>query len=450
MIRACLALVALIIFPTAGLSQDTAIGERLRAYFEPLVETRDFSGVIAVRRGDELVAYERFGYADWETGARFTPDSTFAVGSVTKSLTAGLVLQMSQDGQIDLDAPARRYLPDLDPAFTASVADILHHRAGLPRDFPPGALSDTRSQSVIDWLNETQSFGPGPHPEAYSNVGYSVLAIIAERAGHGRFETLATMELLAPLGMTSSRLSRENAQPNVSGYSPGPLPLDLQPPMNLDPGFGATGLVTTIDDLMRLADAVASRRLDLFQPDGSLIGSFSARTLAGETIYTIQGSVPGFSAGASAMPGRELTLAYATNIESYSNWGIRDILHRLVLDQAVEPAPLRQASHELTDAHRALVGRYQTGAFGPAEISETEAGLTLTLLGPGWIFYLTPQTDGAVLWRTFNIMLAPARNQLDEIIALNARQSLLGQPEQNTQWQRDMPPAPEISEAGEP
>lgn len=443
MIRTALIALLSVLTISPALAQDPDISASLRAYFEPLEASRDFSGVIAVRQGDELISYERFGFANWETGAQFTPQTAFPVGSVTKSLTAGLIVQMSREGQLDLDAPVRQYVPDLDPAFTASVNDVLMHRSGLPRDFPPHALSDSRSDTVIQWLNDTHNFEPGPHDESYSNVGYSVLAIVAERAGHGRFETLVTMELLEPLGMTSSRLSRERRELDVTGYAPGPLPLDLRAPMVDDPGFGAGGLITTVDDLMRLASAVASRELDLFQPDGSLIGSFSVRTLGEEVIYTIQGSVPGYSGGVSIIPERDLVIAYSTNIESYSNWGIRDVLHRLVLNEEVIPAGVRQPTYALDDNHRALIGKYESTGFGPVEISEVADGLAITLLGPGWSFYLTPQLDGAVLWRTFNIHLSPSRDEAAALTALTATQQMIGQAIDVSIWPRDMPPAPE-------
>lgn len=446
MIRTALIALLSVLTSTATLAQDPDVGARLRSYFEPLEASRDFSGVIAVRQGDDLISYERFGYANWETGAQFTPQTAFPVGSVTKSLTAGLILRMSREGQLDLDAPVRQYVPDLAPAFTASVFDVLMHRSGLPRDFPPGALSDTRSGTVVQWLNNTHNFEPGPHEENYSNVGYSILAIVAERAGHGRFETLVTMELLAPLGMTSSRLSRERRELDVTGYAPGPLPLDLRAPMIDEPGFGAGGLITTVDDLMRLASAVASRELDLFQPDGSLIGSFAVRTLGEDVIYTIQGSVPGYSGGVSIIPERDLVIAYSTNIESYSNWGIRDVLHRLVLNEEVIPAGVRQPTYELGETHRALIGTYESTGFGPVEISEAADGLAVTLLGPGWSFYLTPQPDGAVLWRTFNIHLAPARDETGILTALTATQQMIGQEIEVSSLAREMPPAPQTGE----
>jgi CubicO group peptidase (beta-lactamase class C family) len=445
MIRTSLFAVLMVLTPMTAAAQDAGVSARLRAYFEPLAETRDFSGVIAVRQGEDLISYERFGYADWETGAQFTPQTAFPVGSVTKSLTAGLILQMSREGKLDLDAQVRQYIPELDTGFTATVADVLFHRAGLPRDFPEGVLSDTRSAAVIQWLNTGLEFQPGPHAEAYSNIGYSLLAILAERAGQGRFETLVTLQVLVPLGMTDSRLSRTPRPLDLTGYAPGPAPLDLRPPMQADPGFGASGLVTTVDDLMRLARAVASRELDLFQDDGSLVGSFLVRTLNGSVIYTIQGSVPGFSGGVSILPEQDLTIAYATNVESYSNWGIRDVLHRLVLDQPVPPAPVRQPTYPLADAHRGLIGRYQETAFGPAEISQTEDGLELTLLEPGWRFYLTPQLEGAVLWRTFNVHLAPLRDEAGQLTGLTATQAMLGQDPEISTWQRDRPPASPVA-----
>ncbi len=422
------------------------LDERVRAWFEPLVETRDFSGVIMIRQGTRQPVALTFGYADWVTGDPMAADARFPVGSITKSLTAAMARRLIDEGRLSPDMSVSRFIPELEGYDAVRIVDILNHTGGLPRDAPAGALADGAGDSLIAWLANQPAPTVGPHDYAYSNVGYGLLAVIIERAVNARFETLLTTEFLIPLNMERSRIMRVDGStlPGVpTGYTAGPLPLDLRTPMTDSPSLGASGLIAPMEDLLRLADAVVSRRIDLFEPDGQMVGSWNVEQLDGETIYTIQGSVPGYSAGISVLPGRDITIAYGTSLESYPNWEIRDVLHALSLDRPVAPAELRPATDRLTPGHLEAVGSYSGSPFGPVTLMQIEGGLDLVITDRGWRFYLTPTGVDQFNWRLFNTDMVLERDAAGRVAAITANPvGLTGEGRSYRLERTDLPPLP--------
>ncbi|WP_323760711.1 serine hydrolase domain-containing protein [Maricaulis sp.] len=449
----CCAVLALWNPPAGAQSDSPAAGfeQAARDWLAPLVDNRDFSGVILIRHGEAEPVALTFGYADWVSGAPMAASARFPVGSITKSLTVAMARRLIDEGRLSADAPVSRYIPELTGYAGVRVGDIINHTAGLTRDMPADALPDARSDTLVAWLAGQTPPGPGPHEYAYSNLGYGILAVVIERVVNARFETLIASEFLVPLGMNDSRLVRGNARhgDNVpAGYAAGPLPLDLRAPMPDVPAPGASGLVAPMADLLRLAEAVRTRRVDLFEADGSLTGSWSVNLVNGEAIYTIQGSVPGYSAGISILPTRDLTIVYGTNIDSYSNWGLREVLHALAQGRDPGPPNLRPSTHGLTEAHLDGAGEYEGSPYGLITVQPVEGGLDLVLSERGWRFYLTPTGEEALNWRLFNVDLAFERDEAGRVSAMSAvERGLAGDPRRWRMTRTDLPPLPPVEPA---
>jgi len=432
---------------SAELTQDEIAG-RIRDWVAPLAERRDFSGVIMVQRGEAEPTALTFGYADWVTGAPMSPQARFPAGSITGSLTAAMIRRLAAEGRISLDDSVDHFIPELAAYDTVRIGDILAHTAGLDRNIPRGALSDPRSDTLVAWMANQPAPAAGPHGRAYSDPGYGLLAVIIERATNARFETLMTTEFLIPTDMQASRITRQpggDAAEVPSGYVAGPLPLDLRAPMADQPILGAAGLVVPVRDMLRLADAVRTRRIDLFLSDGRMAGSWQAETIAGETVYTIQGSTPGYSAGISILPGRDLAIAYGANIDSYANREIRDALNAIALDQALAPASTRPMTDGLTAGHLDAIGLYSGSPFGPVAIEPSEGGLDLVLLERDQRYYLTPTGADALNWRSLNARFSYGRDEAGRVASIVV--SPVGLITPTAAWtlvRTDLPPLPAI------
>ncbi|MGH8076879.1 MAG: serine hydrolase domain-containing protein, partial [Lysobacter sp.] len=155
------------------------------------------------------------GLSNAATGKAMTPDNKVHVGSVAKSLIATGVLQLVSAGRVDLDAPVSRYLPTLKfanrwPDEPVRVRHLLDHTAGLddmrlwqlfssqPTPDTPLLAAFTRDSSVL-----TIRSRPGSR-FSYSNMSYTVAAMVIESVTHERYEAWLDRELLRPLAMRDS------------------------------------------------------------------------------------------------------------------------------------------------------------------------------------------------------------------------------------------------------
>ncbi|HLZ74214.1 serine hydrolase domain-containing protein [Phenylobacterium sp.] len=200
------------------------------------------------------------GFADIEAGRRPDADTLYYAGSLAKQFTALAVVQLVLAGQIELQTPARRYLPELaarTPDITVEM--LLHHTSGLPNYAKLAPLagyqrpSDLVRADVLQMLLDYQggAFPPGATFE-YSNGGYLLLSAIVERLTGTSFAAYVRENILDPLGMSRSRVLEGGFPEDANlarGYTPaeGGFALAEHVPM-----FGGAGaMMFTLNDLAR-------------------------------------------------------------------------------------------------------------------------------------------------------------------------------------------------------
>lgn len=143
------------------------------------------------------------GYANRDTQAPVTPQTRFAIGSITKSMTALALLELADEGRLDLDAPVRLYLPWFSIRTLGGpilVHELLSHTAGLPDDF-----SDEVGYAYnIVALREAKTLFAPATSWAYSNDGYATAGAILARLDGGSWADSMQARVLQPLGMRAS------------------------------------------------------------------------------------------------------------------------------------------------------------------------------------------------------------------------------------------------------
>ena len=97
------------------------------------VRTHDFSGTVLVRKRGKTLYHESFGLADRAFNVPVTNATKFRAASITKAFTAVLILQLVEEGKLDLRAPIRAYLPDYvgEGADKVSIHNLLNHTSGI-------------------------------------------------------------------------------------------------------------------------------------------------------------------------------------------------------------------------------------------------------------------------------------------------------------------------------
>ncbi len=148
------------------------------------------------------------GLLSLATGVEATPDSVFQIGSTTKLWTASLVMQLVDEGLLDLDQPVRRHLPEFrlsDEAAAASITarQLLSHTAGFEGDIftDTGKGDDCLEKFVLTLGDTPQLFAPGER-FSYNNAGYCVLGRLVEVLREKPFDDCLRERLFTPLGLT--------------------------------------------------------------------------------------------------------------------------------------------------------------------------------------------------------------------------------------------------------
>jgi CubicO group peptidase (beta-lactamase class C family) len=240
------------------------------------VESR-FSGVVRVERGEEFVVERAYGLADRRWGIPNTTDTRLAIASGVKGLTALTVVSLVEDGRIALDTRARSLLGDDLPlvADDVTVAHLLAHRSGIGDYFDEdtaGAITDYAMPVPVHELVATEDYLAvlDGHPTkftagtafSYSNGGFVLLALLAERATGVLFHDLLEERVCEPAGMSATGFLRSDQLP--AGAAVGYLDADglttnvLHLPVR---GSGDGGVYTTAADMRALWTALFDGRI---------------------------------------------------------------------------------------------------------------------------------------------------------------------------------------------
>jgi D-alanyl-D-alanine carboxypeptidase len=239
---------------------DPTLAQQLQRLLDDTVADGAVPGaVLSVRLPDGTTWSGASGLADRDTGAAMQPDTRVRIGSLSKMFTAVVVLQLVEEGRIDLEAPVSTWLPGLVPNGDAiSVRQLLQHTSGLydyleDRRFLRRAYEDPQRgwepEELVDYaVDFPASFAPGSAGNwDYSNTNYVILGLIVERVtGHSLDQELRR-RIFEPLDLRSTYAVPAEAVegPQARGYSKS----DDHTEVAMSFTFGSANIVTTMDDL---------------------------------------------------------------------------------------------------------------------------------------------------------------------------------------------------------
>jgi len=234
-------------------------------------DRRDSPGCALGVYQEGRIAYERgYGMSDLEHDIANTAESVFYAGSLAKQFTAMAAALAMEEGKLAIDDPIRKYLPELpEYASPITVGHLLHHTSGL-RDYNTLLwIAGRRDDEAFDNLTVLRitarqkqlNFRPGDE-YLYSNTGYTLLALIVERATRTLFSEFAAKRIFEPLGMAATHYHTDDSRLvkwRALGYGgrAGAFTLDI--PSNERAGAG--GLFTSIRDLLQWDENFYSARV---------------------------------------------------------------------------------------------------------------------------------------------------------------------------------------------
>jgi CubicO group peptidase (beta-lactamase class C family) len=184
-------------------SANPQCDEKLDAVFGGWAQA-GFSGAVAVSTGGRFDCLAGYGTADDATGARNTADTVFSIGSVTKAFTATAILKLAAGGKLSLDDRVGKLVPAITgPVGKATVRQVLLHTSGIGGSIGADYQPLDRAGAIAAINKLEQVFPPGTD-DAYSNAGYTLLAVIIDTvSGMSYRDYTRTQILTLPGGATT-------------------------------------------------------------------------------------------------------------------------------------------------------------------------------------------------------------------------------------------------------
>lgn len=331
------------------------------AYIAGQVKEKGFVGLsVAVMRDGKIVFSKGYGQRSIEKKLPVEPDTSFAVGSITKQFTCACVLLLAEQGKLSISDPVSKYYPDLTRAKDITLRDLMNHTAGYP-DYYPLDFLDRRMLKPIstdallkEYAGGKLDFEPGSR-FSYSNTGYILLGGVVEKVSGESFGKFVETRLLKPLKMEHSRFGSSAGLSAATGYTAFALG-EPEPAKPEADGWidAAGGLWSSASDLLRWDLALTTGQV--LKPESYKVmtaprmlttGKVSdygcglgITTQEGNTVLAHTGGVSGFVSGNAFIPRAKSGIVVLSNTEHVSATKLRGELFRLLLkDVEAQDAP---------------------------------------------------------------------------------------------------------------
>jgi serine beta-lactamase-like protein LACTB len=410
--------------PTVGGRADTppppkyaAAVRALERFIEHEVADKDLPALSIALVDDQQIVWARgFGFAKPKEKVAATAGTVYRVGSVSKLFTDVGILQLAEQGKLDLDAPVTQYLPDFHPDNPSgqpiTLRQLMTHRSGLVREPPAGNTFDPTEPSLartVESLNRTALVYPPGQRVKYSNAAITTAGYVLEKTQHEPFAKYLRRAVLEPLGMKKSAF--------------GPIPAVRQDLATATmwtyhgrefdaPTFAlgiapAGGMYSTVEDLGRFLSVlfaggrgpdgsvlkpatVAQMWTPQFAKPGAKNGfgiGFLIDDFDGHRRVSHDGAVYGFAANLTALPDEKLGVVVVASRDGVIPVleHVADVsLRHLLAVREDRPLPKVELTHRLqATAARRLVGHYRAGDRA-VELTE-RAGKLWLVPAPGGV-----------------------------------------------------------------
>ena len=284
-----------------------------------------------LRKG-EVIWETAVGDADVKEKRGATPDTQYRLGSITKTFTAAAIMQLRDEGKLDLEDTLDKHIDGV--AHAPTLRRLMSHTSGIQRETHDDAWLHARFAAVpelLETLDRAEQVLPAGARFHYSNLAFALLGIVVERVAGTPYTEVVRQRLLEPLGL--SRTTFDPVAPAATGYLVQQYVegVRAEAPVQTGAWIAAGQLWGTVRDLARWAAFIA-------EPDESILKKETVEEMRtvqsiadhvrwtsgyglglqllrdGERILAGHGgSMPGFIAGVYVAPADRVGVALLTN-----------------------------------------------------------------------------------------------------------------------------------------
>jgi CubicO group peptidase (beta-lactamase class C family) len=330
--------------------------------------------------GDVTIATA--GVADATTGDHVTPETRFALGSLTKSMMATVFARLADSGRLALDDPVAAHVPEVHGPHwgnAATLRDLLANRSRVPlrADWEFSGIDGDADVVLSHLASAVATADPTDEFWSYSNTGWCVLGRALENMTEQSWEDAMRTELLVPLALAQTTFATSPvAEPRAAGHADG-APVEPWTPLALRPA-GST-MLSTVGDALRFARAhledpfLAALRVP--HSELAIHAWLDAWCLGwarfGHDVYGWDGLLPGHRSVLRLEPDRGRAVVLLTN-DNNGRALYRSLLAELIDAPPLDLEPRIGAAGDLT--------RYAGAYAWPDErwdVAATETGLSI-------------------------------------------------------------------------
>lgn len=201
------------------------------------IEDDNINGSISasIVKGDKIIWSKAFGISDVDNNSVADTNTIYRAGSISKSFTAFLMMQLLQEGIIGLNEPIEKYLPEINDlngysdSTKITFQQLASHTSGLIREpylenAASGPIEEWETKILLSIPKTTFQSKPGER-YSYSNIGFGILGLALSRAANKSFIELVENKIFNPLNMNNSFfiVPNENLANLAKGIDGGPL-----------------------------------------------------------------------------------------------------------------------------------------------------------------------------------------------------------------------------------
>jgi D-alanyl-D-alanine carboxypeptidase len=327
---------------------------------------------VALMIDGKIVLAKGYGLSALD-GTPATPETPFAIGSVTKQFTCACILKLAEAGKLSVQDKVAKYYPGLTRATDISLLDLMNHVSGYP-DYYPLDFTDRRmlkeihpDELIKEYAGGQLDFEPASR-YSYSNTGFIILGRVVEKVSGRPFGKFLVEEILKPLGMNHTLYEPDPNQPGIArGYTtfalskPEPATSEAKGWIGSAGAIYSTGSDLAAWDLALVTGKVVNPDSYALMTTPRLLSdglSWSIRNA--RTMFSHGGAVAGFVAMNTIVPGIR---SAAVLLSNYDSGEVNAISSKLV--EAMNPASTTSVpaitGPSAAEAHKLMLKSFQEG-----------------------------------------------------------------------------------------
>jgi CubicO group peptidase (beta-lactamase class C family) len=309
---------------TLGVNAQTFDKAKMDSLFKRIESNEKGMGSISIFKNNNEIYQNSFGFADIENDIRATEKTKYRIGSVSKTFTATIIMQLIDEKKLRFDTKLADFYPEIPNAKEITIEQLLRHRSGL--------YNFTNSEDYQNWMEKPHSksevlnifiengivFKPD-EKAGYSNTNYVLLSFIAEEIDQKEYSEILNKRIIDPCRLKNTYYggkinTAENEALSYNKY----YSWDLSTETDMSVPAGAGGIVSNPTDLnifyylLFTGKLVSNNSLQEMKKivDGYGIGMFQ---LFEKKAYGHTGGIDGFQSTASYFPKDSTLIAYIAN-----------------------------------------------------------------------------------------------------------------------------------------